>query len=99
MAGLLNFTTALWLLGPATVGARQSVEFGIVYPGGGQVTSFNAIDTSTAENQRFNCQTTGVVVHGQSEDVPPDDTTYFVTVTNESDFEGEFFFVLQALYS
>jgi hypothetical protein len=50
-------------------------------------------------NQRFSYQTTGTVVHGLNLDVPPDDTTYFVTVTNESEFVGEFFFVLEALYT
>ncbi len=99
MAGLLNFTTAVWYLGPATLSARQSVEFTIVYPGGGRVTSFNAIDTGLALNQRFSYQTTGTVVHGVTLDAPPDDTTYFFTVTNESDFVGEFFFVLEALYT
>jgi len=95
----LNYTMAIWYLGPATIGAGESVEFAIVYPGGGQVTSFNAIDTSTALNQRFSYATTGIVIHGPSEDSPPDDTTYFFTVTNESDGAGEIFFVLQAIYT
>ncbi|MBV9199184.1 MAG: hypothetical protein JOY83_05480 [Alphaproteobacteria bacterium] len=99
MAGLLNFSTALWYLGSFTLSARQTVEYIIVYPGGGRVTSFNAIDTGLALNQRFSYQTTGTVVHGVNLDVLPDDTTYFVTVTNESDFVGEFFFVLEALYT
>ena len=98
MAGL-NFTTAVWFLGPATLSAGQSVEFVIVYPGGGQVTSFNAIQTETALNQRFSYETTGIVVHGETEDAPPDDTTYFFTVTNESAFAGEFFFLLEAIYT
>jgi hypothetical protein len=55
------------------------------------VTSFNAIDTSTAMNQRFSYETTGIVIHGATEDAPRDDTTYFFTVTNESDGPGEFF--------
>ena len=93
------FTTALRYLGPFTLSAHEGVEFIIVYPGGGRVTSFNAIDTGLALNQRFSYQTTGTVVHGLNLDVPPDDTTYFVTVTNESEFVGEFFFVLEALYT
>jgi hypothetical protein len=73
MAGL-NFTTALWLLGPATLGAGQSVEYTITYPGGGSVMSINAIDTLTAMNPRFSYETTGIVIHGSTEDAPPDDT-------------------------
>ena len=95
----LNFTTAVWFLGPATLSAGQSVEFVIVYPGGGQVTSFNAIQTGTALNQRLSYQTTGIVIHGETEDAPPDNTTFFFTVTNESDFVGEFFFLLEAIYT
>ena len=98
MAGL-NYTMAIWELGPATLSAGQSAEFTITYPGGGTVTSFNAIDTGTAMNQRFSYETTGIVVHGSSEDAPPDNTTYFFTVTNESDAVGEFFFVVQAIYT
>jgi hypothetical protein len=99
MAGL-NFTTVLWFIGPATLSAGQSVEYTITYPGGGSVMSINAVDTLTAMNQRFSYQTTGIVIHGASEDAPPQDTTYFFTVTNESEGEGagEFFFVLEAIY-
>jgi hypothetical protein len=68
--GSLNFTTVLWLIGPATLSAGQSVEYAIIYPGGGSVTSFNAIDTLTAMNERFSYETTGIVIHGASEDAP-----------------------------
>jgi hypothetical protein len=61
----LNFTTAVWFLGPATLNAGQSVEFVIVYPGGGQVTSFNAIQTDTALNQRFSRSLLGPQGAGQ----------------------------------
>jgi hypothetical protein len=98
MAGL-NFTMALWMLGPATLSAGASAEFAFAYPGPGTVSSFHALETSTAINQRFSYQTTGVVVHGVNEDTPPEDTTYFITVTNESDATGEFFFIFQAIYT
>ncbi len=74
------------------------MEFRIVYPTHGNVLSFNALNTDTALNQRFGYQTTGIIIHGANEDVPPDDTTYFFTVTNESEAAGMFYFVLQALY-
>src|SRR5271167_864144 len=97
MAGL-NYTIVVWFLGPATLGAGQTVEYTFTYPGG-NVVSFNSLDTSTALNQRFNYQTTGIVTQGSTEDAPPDDTIFFFTVTNESDGDGEFFFVLQAIYT
>lgn len=97
MAGL-NYTIVVWFLGPATLGAGQSVEYTFTYPGG-HVVSFNSLDTSTALNQKFSYETTGIVTQGPSEDDPPDDTIFFFTVTNESDSEGEFFFVLQAIYT
>jgi hypothetical protein len=97
MAGL-NYTIVVWFLGPATLGAGQSVEYTFTYPGG-NVVSFNSLDTSTALNQKFSYETTGIVTQGSSEDAPADDTIFFFTVTNESDSEGEFFFVLQAIYT
>jgi hypothetical protein len=97
MAGL-NFTQAVWDIGSFTLGAGQSQEFAIVYPGPGSVMSFNSLNTDIAINQRFSYQTTGIVIHGFNLDVPSTDTTYFVTVTNQSADIGEFSFVLQALY-
>ena len=97
MAGL-NFTQAVWELGPASLNAGESVEYTITYSGGESIVSYNSLDTSTALNQRFSYATTGIVITGSSEDSPPEGTTYFFTVTNESDGPGEFFFFANALY-
>jgi hypothetical protein len=51
MAGL-NYTIVVWFLGPATLGAGQSVKYTFTYPGG-NVVSFNSLDTSTALNQKI----------------------------------------------
>jgi hypothetical protein len=96
MAGL-NYTTALWPLGPYTLGAGQSGEWVITYPGGGSLVSFNAV-WPWDYGVQFNLETTGVIVNGSTEDAPPDNTQYFVTVTNESDSPGQFAFILEAIY-
>ena len=98
MAGL-NFTQAVWELGPALLGPGESVEYAITYLGGGSVISYQSLNTDTALNQKFNCVTTGVVVSGAGEDSPAEGTTYFFTVTNESDQPGEFRLFANSLYS
>jgi hypothetical protein len=69
MAGL-NYTIVVWFLGPATLGAGQSVEYTFTYPGG-HVVSFNSLDTSTALNQKFSYETTGIVTQGRVKTLRP----------------------------
>lgn len=97
MAGL-NFTQAVWELGPATINAGESVEYAITYSSGESIVSYHTLNTDTALNQRFSYATTGIVISGPSEDTPPDSTRYFLAVTNDSDGTGEFYFFVNALY-
>jgi hypothetical protein len=96
MAGL-NYTTALWPVGPYTLGAGQSAEWVITYPTGESLVSFNAV-WPWDYGMQFNLDTTGVIVNGSSEEAPPDNTQYFITVTNEGDSPGQFAFILEAIY-
>jgi hypothetical protein len=82
MAGLHYYTPVLYELYPYTLSAGETLDVGIVYETGMSTLSYLTVDSATALNVQFTISDTVVVVNGLSEDSPPSNTTYWITVTN-----------------
>jgi hypothetical protein len=83
MAALNYQTPVLYFFYPLSLSAGQTIEIGITYFTGMSVLSYLSVETDTALNVPFTIQNTTVITHGPSEDDPPTDTTYFITLTND----------------
>jgi hypothetical protein len=82
MATLNYQTPVVYFFYPITIGAGQTIEIGIEYFTGQQMLSFLSVMTDTALGTSITIGDTTVITQGVNEDVPPDDTIYFVTLTN-----------------
>ena len=93
-----TFSAYVYQIGDFFIAPGASVEYTITYPTYLNVTAYNSINTQTSPNQRFAYATTGTIVDSTHPEQSANDTTFFVTVTNQSGEWGEFFFVSQAIY-
>ena len=82
MAGLHYHTPVLYEIFPYTLSAGETVDVGIVYNTGMRTLSYLTVDAETAMNVAFTISDSIVVVNGLSEDSPPSNTTYWITLTN-----------------
>jgi hypothetical protein len=95
VATLNYYTPVLYFFYPLTLGAGETVDMGIIYYTGMQTLSYVTVEGSTALNVPFIINESIVTVNGASEDAPPSDTTFLITVRN-GDSEGPVEFGLQA---
>jgi hypothetical protein len=83
MATLNYQTPVVYFFYPITLGPGQTIDIGIRYFTGLQLLSFLSVITDTALGLSFSVRNTTVISEGPSEEAPPDDTVYFITLTND----------------
>jgi hypothetical protein len=82
MATLNYNTPVVYFFYPITIGPGQTIEIGIEYFTGEQLMSFLSVMTDAALGTPITIRDTTVITQGPSEDSLPDDTIYFITLTN-----------------
>jgi hypothetical protein len=93
-----DYSTVLYQSGDFSLAAGKTIEISIEYPTYQNVVSYNSIYTQTSPNQFFSYATTGTIVNNSTTDGRAQSTTFFMTVTNQSPYWGDFSVVVQALY-